>query len=76
MNGKGEFTWPDGRKFIGMYKDDKKEGFGTFEWADGRKYKGNWLGGKQHGEGEFFNPKDQSWKKGKWNEGCRVQWLS
>lgn len=75
MSGKGEFVWPDGRKYMGSYLDDKKHGQGEFEWADGRKYNGAWENGKQHGEGQFLNPKDQVWKKGKWNEGTRVQWL-
>ena len=39
MEGKGEFTWPDGRYYIGDYVDDKKEGQGVFHWPDGRKYK-------------------------------------
>jgi hypothetical protein len=30
MNGKGVFSWPDGRKYDGEYKMDKKEGFGIF----------------------------------------------
>lgn len=41
---------------------------------DGRKYKGYWKNGKQHGEGEFYNPKEDSWKKGVWSEGRRVKW--
>lgn len=32
MDGEGEFVWPDGRKYQGNYRDDKKEGFGIFEW--------------------------------------------
>jgi len=40
MDGKGEFVWPDGRKYVGAYIEDKKHGFGEFEWPDGRKYKG------------------------------------
>jgi hypothetical protein len=32
MDGEGEFTWPDGRKYFGQYKADKKDGFGIFEW--------------------------------------------
>lgn len=32
MHSKGVFTWPDGRKYVGMYKDDKKHGYGVFEW--------------------------------------------
>ena len=42
MEGKGEFTWPDGRYYIGDYVDDKKEGQGVFHWPDGRKYDGGW----------------------------------
>lgn len=32
MDGKGLFTWADGRKYIGEYVDDKKQGHGIFEW--------------------------------------------
>ena len=61
MHGKGEFTWPDGKKyignlkknqkiikhiFIGDYIEDKKEGFGEFYWQDGKIYKGYWKDGK------------------------------
>lgn len=40
MDGQGEFRWPDERKYIGSYVEDKKHGYGEFEWPDGRKYKG------------------------------------
>ena len=53
MNGKGVFTWTDGRKYEGDYLNDNKEGFGTFWWPDGKIYKGNWKGGKQDGEGIY-----------------------
>ena len=46
MEGKGVFTWSDGRSFLGQYKDDKKDGFGIFRWPDGRKYEGQWLNGR------------------------------
>jgi len=32
MNGRGIFTWIDGRRYIGEYLDDKKDGLGIFEW--------------------------------------------
>lgn len=32
MDGTGTFDWPDGRKYVGDYIDDKKEGHGLFEW--------------------------------------------
>ena len=42
MNGQGTFIWPDGKKYVGTYVNDKKEGTGTFEWPNGRKYSGSW----------------------------------
>jgi hypothetical protein len=32
MHGKGKFTWPDGRSYIGEYCEDKKHGYGVFTW--------------------------------------------
>ena len=46
MDGRGKFTWADGRCFEGEYVNDKKQGFGIFSWPDGRKYEGYWLNGK------------------------------
>lgn len=46
LEGKGIFTWLDGRKYEGEYVDDKKEGQGIFYWPDGRKYEGFWKNGK------------------------------
>ena len=56
MNGKGIYTWPDGKKYEGDYYNDKKHGHGIFTWANGYKYDGSWLEGKQHVEGLYtFN---------------------
>jgi hypothetical protein len=44
--------------------------------ADGRKYRGFWQHGKQHGEGEFSNNSEMTWRKGLWENGKRVRWLS
>lgn len=46
MNGQGEFRWYDGRRYIGAYKNDKKDGYGEFYWPDGKYYKGNWKDGR------------------------------
>ena len=46
MDGYGVFTWSDGRKYLGEYKEDKKHGQGQFIWPDGRQYKGGWGNGK------------------------------
>ncbi len=76
MEGEGTFSWHDGKIYKGSYKDDKKDGFGTLEWPDGRKYVGNWKNGKQHGDGEYFDPNINSWKKGKWKVGKKVEFVS
>jgi hypothetical protein len=75
LEGKGIFTWPDGRRYDGEYKNDKKDGYGTFSWNDGKIYKGYWKNGKQHGNGQFFDPTDQLWKRGIWENGKKVKWL-
>ena len=36
MEGKGTFTWADGRIYVGSYLNDKKHGVGVFKWPDGR----------------------------------------
>ena len=74
MSGEGEFTWPDGRKYKGSYKNDKKEGYGEFFWADKRIYKGLWKDGKQNGKGMIYNPITNKWKVGIWKKGIKVQW--
>jgi len=38
MEGVGIYTWADGRRYEGEYKDDKKHGFGIYSWADQREY--------------------------------------
>ena len=75
MYGHGVFTWPDGRKYQGDYKDDKKDGYGLFEWPDGRKYKGYWSNGKQNGQGEFFNAQTKTWRKCLVQDGIRIKWI-
>lgn len=74
MDGKGVFTWPDGRKYEGEYKNDLKEGYGSFWWPNGRKYEGQWLNGKQHGQGQYTSGGGQV-KKGEWDQGKRLRWI-
>ena len=42
--------------------------------VNGKIYKGYWKHGKQNGEGEFFDVKENKWKKGFWADGRRVRW--
>jgi len=45
-NGYGTFTWTDGAKYVGEWKDDKQHGQGTLTYADGRVEKGIWKNGQ------------------------------
>ena len=76
MEGKGVFSWPDGRRFEGNYLNDKKEGYGEYYWKDGRIFKGMWKNGLQDGQGEIYEPKKNKSKKGIWKEGKRIQWIN
>lgn len=38
MCGEGTYKWKDGRKYIGSYENDMKNGFGQYNWSDGRVY--------------------------------------
>lgn len=42
MHGEGVFKFPDGRKYVGAYVNDLKEGYGEFFWPDNKSYKGHW----------------------------------
>lgn len=34
-NGKGIFSWPDGRKYDGFFKNDLRDGYGELYWPNG-----------------------------------------
>jgi len=48
MDGQGIFEWPDGRKYIWSYRDDKKDGDGSFYCTQKKIWKkGIWDNGKR-----------------------------
>ena len=53
IEGQGSVTYPDGRQYVGEFKDGKENGQGTFTWTDGDKYVGEWKDGKRTGQGTF-----------------------
>ena len=47
----GTFTYTDGGKYVGEWKDSKRHGYGTYTYTGGDKYVGEWKDGKSHGQG-------------------------
>ena len=43
----------NGSKYVGEYKDDKRNGHGTLTFADGDKYVGEWKDNNYHGQGTY-----------------------
>ena len=44
FDGKGSFTFSDGRRYEGQFKNGEKHGKGSFTFPDGRKYVGEYDG--------------------------------
>ena len=49
----GTYTFADGNKYIGEFRDDNFNGQGTFTFASGGKYVGEWRDDKYHGQGTY-----------------------
>jgi len=39
------YTYPDGGKYVGKFKDGMRNGQGTYTFSDGKKYVGEWKDG-------------------------------
>ncbi len=63
QQGKGEFTWKDGSKYIGNFKDGDMTGYGELFYKNGDKYEGDFLNNKAHGVGTI------TWKDGQTYQG-------
>ncbi len=70
LNGQGAFTWPDGTKYVGEFRDGKMDGQGTVTWPQGHKYTGGFKDDRLDGQGVEIRPNGTSlqgeWKDGDW----------
>ena len=70
-NGQVTFTSPDGRKYVGEWKDGKQNGQGKITLPDGEKYEGKFKDGIPNGQGTYISPDGRmyvgEWKNGKLN---------
>jgi len=53
MEGYGTYTWANGQKYAGEFKEDNLNGSGTLNLLDGQKYVGEFVNGKYNGQGTF-----------------------
>ena len=78
MDEQETFTYDDGSKYVGQWKDNKQlkqlqqHGQGTITYADGSKYVGEFKDGVRSGQGtmSFINGKKYvgQWIDDKWRE--------
>ena len=57
----GTYTYPDGRTYVGEWRQGKRNGPGTTTVADGRKYVGEFRDDKPHGQGNYTWPNGQKY---------------
>ncbi|MDC0202057.1 hypothetical protein OAJ56_02315, partial [Flavobacteriales bacterium] len=62
IGGEGRYK---GDKYVGEWKEGKKDGEGTYTYSNGDKYVGEWKGDEKHGEGTYTYD-DGTIKKGLW----------
>ena len=55
-NGQGTLTFPDGRRYVGAFRDNKANGQGTYTLADGGKYVGEFRDDEMNGQGTYTWP--------------------
>lgn len=53
-NCQGEYTYTDGTKYYGEFKNGNPEGKGTVHYATGDRYVGGWAEHSPHGEGIMY----------------------
>jgi hypothetical protein len=53
-NSQGEYTYTDGSKYVGDFKNGYPEGQGTMQYIGGDRYVGGWSNHAPHGEGIMY----------------------
>ena len=68
--GNGIYTWTDGERYEGEWRDGVRNGQGTQILPDGRRYEGEWKDDTRNGWGVFTWP-DGGRYEGEWKDGSR-----
>ena len=59
-------------KYVGEWKNDKRDGQGTYSAPNGDTYSGGWYRDEEHGEGTFTFKTGSSYK-GLWENGRKIK---
>lgn len=71
-HGWGRMTYPDGRRFVGMFRCGRPRGWGVVTWPDGTRYVGDVNpDGEPHGYGVLTDP-DENIREGYFRDGILV----
>lgn len=73
-NCQGEYTYTDGTRYIGDFKNGSPEGKGTVYYATGDRYVGGWSDHSPHGEGIMYYKNGRVFG-GVWNHGEPIREL-
>ena len=68
---KKPYTWPNGDKYVGEWKDGNRTGQGTYTWPNGNKYVGGFNNNKMSGQGTFTWPSGTKYV-GEWKDDNRT----
>jgi hypothetical protein len=68
------YTWSDGSKYVGEFKDNSKSGQGTFIFANGDKYIGEFKDDRFDGQGTYVSAGSGNTQSGIWKNGELVRW--
>ena len=60
-DGQGTYTYSNGDKYVGKYKDDKRNGQGIYTFPNGNQYAGEYKDDKKNGQGTFTFPNGEKY---------------
>lgn len=68
--GTGTYSFSNGDRYEGEWRNTKRHGWGTYFFANGVRYEGEWKDDRQHGQGTYYFANGDHFK-GEWVKGER-----
>ena len=54
LDGYGAYSWSNGDKYNGFFRNGRRTDFGTYSYPDGGVYHGQFSNGSRHGQGSYL----------------------